>query len=446
MLYDTTSSFVEGRCCPLAAFGHNRDGKKGRQQIVFGLLCSRDGCPVAVEVFAGNTADPATVADQVRKIRTRFGIERIALVGDRGMLTTARIRKAVEPAGLDWISALKTADLRTLLRPTGTDGPAPLRPDELLEDAVAEISSPAFPGERLMVCLNPRLRDARARASARTCSAPPRPPSRRSPASSAGPARNCAAGTGSATGSGARPTAARSRSTFTITVTDDDLTWTRNEAGIAAEARLDGIYIVRTSLPADAIAADEAVDAYKALARIERAFRNLKTTRLEVRPIYVYSADHVRAHVFLCARSPATSSGTCVDASPRCCSRTTTPRAHAPGAPPPCSRPASHPAPNRRPPPAPPPTARPCTACAPCSITSPRSPSTGSPSPATPITSSTSPPIPRPPSNGPSNCSASTPPECCQSTSSAIKRYHLIPQGNLAKHPMKFRLGPRLIR
>ena len=160
VLYDVTASYLEGRCCPLAAFGHNRDGKKGTKQIAFGLLCSKACSPVAVEVFPG---DPATVASQVRKLRTRFGIERIALVGDRGMLTTARIRASVAPADLDWISALKSTDLSKLLKPVGKEGPAPLKPDQLLPDAVAEIASPDFPGERLLVCLNPRLREERAR-------------------------------------------------------------------------------------------------------------------------------------------------------------------------------------------------------------------------------------------------------------------------------------------
>ena len=300
VLYDTTSSYLERRCCPLAAFGHNRDGKKGRQQIVFGLLCAHDGCPVAVEVFAGNTADPTTVAAQIRKLRKRFGIERIALVGARGMLTTARIRKEVEPAGLDWISALRTADLRTLLRPADPDAPAPLRPGELVPDAVAEIKSPAFPGERLIVCLNPRLRDERARkredllrateAILEEIARVVRRPGSRLRGRDRIHHRV-----------GREANRHKVEKHFTITVTDDDLTWTRHDAGIAAEAQLDGIYIVRTSLPAGAIAADEAVDAYKALARIERAFRHLKTTRLEVRPVYVYTADHVRAHVFLCA-------------------------------------------------------------------------------------------------------------------------------------------------
>ena len=163
ILYDVSSSYLEGRCCPLAAFGHNRDGKKGKMQVTYGLLCAADGCPVAVEVFAGNAGDPSTVAGQVDKVRKRFGIARVALVGDRGMLTTARIRGDLEPAGLDWISALRTADIRKLLKAAGPGAPAPLAPEALVPDAVAEITGPDFPGERLMVCLNPRLREERRR-------------------------------------------------------------------------------------------------------------------------------------------------------------------------------------------------------------------------------------------------------------------------------------------
>ena len=163
ILYDVSSSYLEGRKCPLAAFGHNRDGKRGKMQVTYGLLCAADGCPVAVEVFAGNAGDPSTVASQVDKVRSRFGIGRVALVGDRGMLTTARIREDLEPSGLDWISALKTGDIRKLLREGADGAPAPLEPEALVPDAVAEVTGPDFPGERLMVCLNPRLRQERAR-------------------------------------------------------------------------------------------------------------------------------------------------------------------------------------------------------------------------------------------------------------------------------------------
>ncbi len=228
-----TSSFVEGRCCPLAAFGHNRDGKKGKKQIVFGLLCTSQWCPVAVELFQGNTADPTTVAAQVAKVRTRFAIDRIALVGDRGMITTARIRQDLEPAGLDWISALKTSDVRKLAGGPKTDKGPPLSPEALVDDAVAEIRSPDFPGEKH----------------------------------------------------------------FEITIDDTSLVWQRRHRKIADEARFDGIYVIRTSLPD--IKADTAVLAYKSLATVERAFRTARSD-LSVRPIFVYSEDHVRAHVFLC--------------------------------------------------------------------------------------------------------------------------------------------------
>ena len=295
-----TSSYLEGRCCPLAAFGHNRDGKKGKKQIVFGLLCSASGCPVAVEVFAGNTGGPATVASQVRKLRSRFGTERIALVGDRGMLTTARIRDSLTPTDLDWISALKSTDLRTLLKPAGKQGPAPLQPDRLLPDAVAEIASPDFPGERLLVCLNPRLREERARKREdllRATEAILEEIARvvRQPQSKLRGRDRINRRVGH------EANRRKVEKHFQISVSDDNLTWARDEDKIAAEAQLDGIYIVRTSLPAEAISAHDAVYAYKSLAQIERAFRNCKISRLEVRPVYDYSAEHVRAHVFLCA-------------------------------------------------------------------------------------------------------------------------------------------------
>ena len=255
ILYDVTSSYLEGRCCPLAAFGYNRDGKKGKKQIVFGLLCAADGCPVAVEVFAGNTGDPRTVGGQVEKIRSRFGIEHVALVGDRGMITTARIREDLRPNGLDWISALTTKGIRQLLQVAEGASSAPLQPGELVPDAVADIVSPAFPGERLLVCLNPRLREERARK--------------------------------------------RVEKHFDITVSDNHIAWQRNPVKIGAEAQLDGIYVIRTSLDTDTVSAAEAVEAYKSLAQVERAFRSIKS-HLNVRPVFVYRPDHVRAHVFLC--------------------------------------------------------------------------------------------------------------------------------------------------
>ena len=158
LLYDVSSSYVEGHCNPLAGFGHNRDGKRSKRQIVFGLLCTQQGCPIAVEVFSGSTADPNTLSTQIIKLRRRFGLTRIALVGDRGMLTSARIRDELLPAEWDWISALKTSQIRRLAQRGG-----PLSPAALAADQVATIRSPDFPGERLLVCLNPRLRQERRR-------------------------------------------------------------------------------------------------------------------------------------------------------------------------------------------------------------------------------------------------------------------------------------------
>ena len=301
ILYDVTSSFLEGGCCPLAAFGHNRDGKKGKKQIVFGLLCTEEGCPVAVEVFAGNRGDPMTLGAQITKIRDRFGVGRVALVGDRGMITTARIRQELEPATLDWISALKATDIRKLLRQQGADGgePAPLCPEALVPDQVAEIVSPEFPGERLLVCLNPRLREQRARKREALLEATEEI------------LETIAQGLGRPGAPhrgrdwinrrvGREANRRKVEKHFQITVTDDALTWSRNQEKIAAEARLDGLYVIRTSLDAATMGPGEVVEAYKSLSRVEQAFRLLKTTRLQVRPVYVYNADRVRAHLFLC--------------------------------------------------------------------------------------------------------------------------------------------------
>ena len=296
VLYDVSSSFVEGRCCPLAAFGHNRDGKKGKQQITYGLLCAANGCPVAVEVFSGNTADPSTVASQVKRVRSRFGIDHVALVGDRGMITTARIRADLEPAGLDWISALKTQDIRKLLKASG-DAPAPLEPETLVPDAVAEITGPDFPGERLMVCLNPRLREERRRKREDLLQATEEALETIAASVRSGRLKGREAINRRV---GRDANRRKVEKHFAIAVTDDDIAWSRREARIAAEARLDGVYVIRTSLGPEAIGRAEAVEAYKSLAQVERAFRVLKASRLGIRPVHVHSEDHVRAHVFLC--------------------------------------------------------------------------------------------------------------------------------------------------
>src|SRR5882724_3421909 len=225
-LYDVSSSYLEGRCCELAQHGYSRDHRPDRPQIVYGLLCNREGCPVAIEVFEGNTADPTTVGHQVNKLKGRFGSERVVLVGDRGMITSARTRDELEPAGLDWITALRAPKIQQL-----ADG-GPLQLSLFDDRDLAEISSPDYPGERLIVCRNPLLAAERRR---------------------------------------------------------------KREA-----PRLDGIYIIRTNVPATSLTAEQAVGAHKSLAQVERAFHCLKTVDLEIRPVFHWTAPRVRAHVLLC--------------------------------------------------------------------------------------------------------------------------------------------------
>ena len=292
ILYDLSSSCAEGRGIGMAARGHSRDGRSDKKQITYGLLCDREGCPVAIEVFEGNASDPSTVGRQVDKIRRRFRLGRVALAGDRGMITGARIREELRPAGLDWISALKSTDIRKLAK-------GPPAPDVPVPDAVAEIASPDFPGERLMVCFNPRLRDERRRKRDELLRA-------------AEDRLGEIARTVRRKGSRLRGEAAIARRVgaaigrlkvskhFEIRCGDDDLSWSRRQDRIDREAALDGLWVVRTSLDADCIGADEAVEAYKSLGQVEQAFRQIKTGRLRIRPIFVYAEARVRAHVFLC--------------------------------------------------------------------------------------------------------------------------------------------------
>ena len=261
-------------------------------QIVISLLCSSDGYPITVEVFKGNTADPATVAGQVETIQKRFRLHDIALVGDRGMLTSARIREDVRPAGLDWISALPGGRLKKLLDGTTPEGQARL--ERLERERLIEVDGGDFPGERVMLCLNRRLRKERARK-------------REELLDQTEQALQKIAGSvdrGNTTGAGyigrrVGSEAARWKMLkhFQLDIDDRRLRWQRLEEQIREEARLDGIYAIRTSLPD--IPPDRAVQAYKSLSRVERAFRSARSI-LNIRPMYVYTADHVRGHVFLC--------------------------------------------------------------------------------------------------------------------------------------------------
>jgi len=291
VLYDVSSAAFEGRTCPLGTIGHARDGVKGRLQIVYGLLCSPAGIPIAIEVFEGSTADPKTLAAQIAKLKTRFGLARVCLVGDRGMLTNARIRDEVRPAQLDWISALRAPQIKALVE----HGALQLSLFDTQD--LVEIDSPDFPGERLVCCHNPVLAAERARKRGELLAA-----TEKELAPIAAAARRQK-----------RPL--RGKDTialrvgkvinhykmakhFTLEITDESFTFSRNTEAIAAEAALDGIYVLRTSLPADSLPTDDVVLRYKGLEDVERFFRTLNS-ELDVRPIRHRLADRVRAHMFL---------------------------------------------------------------------------------------------------------------------------------------------------
>jgi hypothetical protein len=294
VLYDLTSTYLEGRCCPLARHGYSRDGRRDKLQIVFGLICSKEGCPIAVEVFAGNTGDPATLASQIDKLKGRFGLKRVALVGDRGMITEARIEEDIKPAGLDFITALRAPAIKALAEEGG-----PLQLSLFDERDLAEIASPDYPGERLIACRNPALAAERARKRSELLAATERDLKRiqERVRRRRNPLRG-EAEIGAAVGA----VLARHRMAkhFETTITTADFSFARDEASVAAEARLDGIYVLRTGLPPAALDNPAVVSAYKSLAHVERAFRSTKTVDLEVRPVFHYAGERVRAHVFLC--------------------------------------------------------------------------------------------------------------------------------------------------
>ena len=293
VLYDVSSSYLEGRCCPLAQRGYQRDGKKGMRQIVYGLLCAPDGCPVAIEVFAGNTADPTTLAPQIDKLKRRFGLTHVVLVGDRGMITEARISTDVASAGLDWISALRAPAIKALLN-------SGLIQMSLFDQRdMASITAPDYPGERLVVCRNADLAAERARKRDELLAATEkdlaaikvRVERKRKPLR----------GTAEiALAVGEVFNAHKMRKHFDLTITDDTFSFARKTAEIAAEAATDGLYVVRTSLAAATLGDADTVRGYKSLSLVERAFRCIKTVDLHVRPVYHWLEGRVRAHVFLC--------------------------------------------------------------------------------------------------------------------------------------------------
>jgi hypothetical protein len=290
-LFDLSSSYVEGRHCQLAARGYSRDQKVGKDQIEYGLLTDPQGRPVAVAVLAGNTADPTAFMAMVERIRTRFGLKGLVLVGDRGMITSARIQALGGLEGMGWITCLRAAQIKAL----ATDGPLQLGLFD--ETNLAEISHPDFPGERLVACRNPALAAERARKRTELLAATEAELDKVTRLVEAGKLTG-AAKIGVRVGKVAGRFKVAKH--FDLAITDATFTWTRRQAQINAEAGLDGIYVIRTSVTADQLDPPGVVEAYKRLANVERDFRSLKTIDLELRPIHHRLDGRVRAHVLVC--------------------------------------------------------------------------------------------------------------------------------------------------
>jgi hypothetical protein len=293
VLYDVTSSYYEGKTCPLARFGHDRDGKTGCPIIVYGMLTDADGRPVAVQVYPGNTGDPKTVPDRVEALTERFGLSRVVLVGDRGMLTQTQIDVLKGHPGLGWISALRSGSIRRLL----ADGH--LVRDDLVSVRLAEITSPDFPGERLVACYNPQLAEQR-RLRRRELLAATQAELEELAASVARPGGPPEGAADIGVRAGKIINHHKMSKHFILTISDGHLGWARKVDHINNEELLDGIYVVRTSEPTERLAAADGVRSYKRLALVEQAFRCVKGIDLLVRPIHHRTADRVRAHILLC--------------------------------------------------------------------------------------------------------------------------------------------------
>ena len=294
VLYDVSTTYFDGRTCPLARLGHSHDGKPHRLQIVFGLVCDRHGCPIAVEVFPGNTSESKTFVAQIQKVRQRFRVTRVVWVGDRGMITQARIEQDLRGVdGLEWITTLRAPQIRALVH-SGS-----LQLSLFDEQDLAEITDPAYPGERLVACRNPFLAAERARKRDELLQATQKrldaivEATRRPKRALRGEAR-IALRVGKVLG--------RHKMTkhFDLHITDDSFAYELDTQRIAQEAALDGIYIIRTSVPAQTLNAEDTVRAYKSLSHVEQAFRSCKSIDLHVRPIFHRLADRVRAHVLVC--------------------------------------------------------------------------------------------------------------------------------------------------
>jgi len=291
VLYDLSSSYFEGSCCPLAKLGYSRDGRRGLLQVNYGLLTDARGCPVAVSVHAGNVADSQTLLPEVQRLREDFGIERLVLVGDRGMISSKAIEELREADGIAWITALKSVSLRALIEQ------GHLQLDLFDERNLLELSSPDYPGERLVACRNPQLAKLRTHKREELLAA----------TEASLEKIKARVGAGKLVGRdeiglrvGKVINQYKMAKHFELAIGDNAFSFARKHDNIAAEAALDGLYIIRTSVPPAQMDAPDCVRNYKALANVERAFRSLKTIDLKVRPIHHRTADRVRAHIFLC--------------------------------------------------------------------------------------------------------------------------------------------------
>jgi hypothetical protein len=293
VLYDLSSSYVEGRCCPLAKLGYSRDGRKGTQQVNYGLLCSPEGRPVAVHAFDGSTTDSKTLPDAVQAVTERFEIKNVVLVGDRGMITQAHAQ-TLKDQGVGFISALKSAQIRTLIN----SGDIQLSLFD--ESNLAEISSEKFNGERLIVCRNPAVAAERARKRQELLAAT-ETELQKVKAMVDGPRGSLRKAHAGEIGTRAGKTVNKYKVSkhFELHITDGAFAFERKQAQIAQEAALDGLYVIRTTCPVGQLTAQAAVRAYKQLKMAERAFRTMKDT-LEIRPIHHHLEPRVRAHIFLC--------------------------------------------------------------------------------------------------------------------------------------------------
>jgi len=294
ILYDVTSTYFEGETCPLAQYGYSRDKKKGKLQIIFGLLCNASGCPIAVEVFEGNVNDSKTLGAVLEKVRHRFGIQRVVLVGDRGVLTSAQIQNSLKTVeGIDWITALRAPQIRELMEQKY------LQLSLFDERDLGEIQSPDYPGERLIACRNPFLATERAAIREALLEATEKELEKIFTATTR---ENRPLTVAAAIGMRVGKVMNRYKVAkhFHIQITDNSFSYSRNKESIETEAKLDGIYVIRTSVEPEVFSSKETVRAYKSLSQVEQAFRCYKTIDLKVRPIYHRLASRVRAHVFLC--------------------------------------------------------------------------------------------------------------------------------------------------